>query len=73
VATQPANQSITYGSDATFTATGSGSPAPTVQWQVSVNGGAFTNISGATSTTLTLTKPGVAASGNKYHAVFTNV
>ena len=72
VTTQPANQSITYGADATFTATGSGSPAPTVQWQVSVNAGAFTNISGATSTTLTLTKPGVAASGNKYHAVFTN-
>src|SRR5439155_440928 len=32
----------------------------------------FTNISGATSTTFTLTTPPVSASGNKYRAVFTN-
>jgi hypothetical protein len=73
VTTHPSNQSITYGANVTFTAGGGGSPAPTVQWQVSTNGGAsFTDISGATSTTLTLTRPAVAASGNKYHAVFTN-
>lgn len=73
VATQPSNQSITYGADATFTAAGAGNPASTVQWQVSTdNGSTWSNVSGATGTTLTLTKPGVALSGHKYRAVFTN-
>ena len=73
VTTQPTDQSITYGANGTFTAAGGGSPAPTVQWKVSTdNGATFTNVSGATSPTLTLTKPQVSASGNKYEAVFTN-
>src|SRR6266568_6049249 len=71
VTTQPTNQSITYGQNAAFTAAASGNPTPTVQWQVDTGSG-FTNISGATSTTLTLTTPPVSASGNKYRAVFTN-
>ena len=54
VTTQPSNQSITYGANATYTAAGAGNPAPSVQWQVSTNGGSnWTNLSGATSTTLT--------------------
>ncbi|MGA9994734.1 MAG: hypothetical protein WBP93_04925 [Pyrinomonadaceae bacterium] len=71
VTTNPANQTVTSG-NATFTASASGSPAPTVQWQVSTNGGAsFTDIPGATSTTLTFaTNP--SQNGNKYRAVFTN-
>ena len=72
VMTQPSNQSVTYGSDATFTAAASGDPAATVQWQVSTDGVNFTNLSAQTSTTLTLTKPAVSQSGNKYRAVFTN-
>ena len=72
VTTQPSNQSVTYGSDATFTAAASGNPAATVQWQVSADGVNFTNLSAQTSTTLTLTKPAVSQSGNKYRAVFTN-
>ena len=72
VTTQPSNQSVTYGSDATFTAAASGDPAATVQWQVSSDGVNFTNLSAQTSTTLTLTKPAVSQSGNKYRAVFTN-
>ncbi|HET7760540.1 MAG TPA: YDG domain-containing protein, partial [Gaiellaceae bacterium] len=71
VATQPGNQSITYGGNATFTAAGAGSPAPSVQWQVNTGGG-FSNIAGATNTTLSLTKPSVSASGNQYRAVFSN-
>jgi hypothetical protein len=71
VTSQPAGQSITYGANATFTAAGAGSPAPSVQWQVDPGSG-FTDITGATSTTLTVTKPPVSASGNKYRAVFTN-
>ena len=73
VTTQPSNQSITYGANATFTAAGAGNPAPSVQWQVSTNGGSnWTNLSGETGTTLTITKPGVSQSGNQYRAVFTN-
>src|SRR5438552_5104975 len=71
VTTQPTNQSITYGQNAAFTAAASGNPTPTVQWQVDTGSG-FTNISGATSTTFTLTTPPVSTSGNKYRAVITN-
>jgi hypothetical protein len=72
VTTQPSDQSITYGANASFTAAASGT-SPTVQWQVSTNGGAtYSDLSGQTSTTLTLTKPPVSASANRYHAVFTN-
>ena len=72
VTTQPSNQSVTYGNDATFTAAASGDPAAAVQWQVSIDGVNFTNLSAQTSTTLTLTTPAVSQSGNKYRAVFTN-
>ena len=72
VVTQPIAQTVTYGSDATFIVAGSGSPSPTVQWQVSSDGTTFTNIAGATNASLTLTRPAVSLSGNKYRAVFTN-
>ena len=39
ITTQPATQTVTAGGTATFTAAASGNPAPTVQWQVSANGG----------------------------------
>ena len=72
VTTQPSNQSITYGANASFTAAASGT-SPTVQWQKSTNNGTtWNNVSGVTSTTLTLTKPSVSDSGSKYRAVFTN-
>ena len=55
-----------------FTAGASGAPTPTVQWQVSTNGGAtFTDIPGATSGGLALTAA-AGANGNQYRAVFTN-
>ena len=73
VTTDPVAQSITYGANATFTAAASGTPTPSVQWQVSSNGGStWTNVAGATSTSLTLTTPAVSQSGNQYRAVFTN-
>ena len=56
VTTQPKSQTYASGVEVTFTAAASGSPTPTVQWQYSVNGGStWTNLSGATSTTLTAT------------------
>jgi hypothetical protein len=73
VTTNPVNQSITVGTNATFTAAASGNPSPTIQWQVSTNGGAtFTNIVGATTTTLLLTAVPITSNGNQYRAVFTN-
>jgi alpha-tubulin suppressor-like RCC1 family protein len=73
VTTNPTSQSITAGSNATFVAAASGNPTPVVQWQQSTDGGAtFTNIAGATSTTLQLTAVPASANGNQYRAVFTN-
>jgi hypothetical protein len=70
----PTSQVIAPGFSASFTAAASGNPAPTVQWQISTDGGStFSNISGATSTTLSLTGVPFSANGNQYRAVFTNI
>src|SRR5258707_8821267 len=72
ITTQPTNQTVTAGQTATFTAAATGSPTPTVQWQVSTDGGVtFNNVSGATSTTLSFTTA-LSQNGNQYQAVFTN-
>jgi trimeric autotransporter adhesin len=74
ITTQPGSQTVTYGvASVNFSAAASGTPAPSLQWQVSTNGGgSFTNIGGATSSSLTINNPTVAMSGNQYRAVFTN-
>ena len=73
VTAQPSNQTVTVGGTATFTAAASGNPAPTVQWQVSTDSGStWGDITGATSTTLTLTSVALSQNGYEYHAVFTN-
>src|ERR1019366_3512235 len=47
ITTNPTNVSVLAGAMATFTAAATGSPAPTVQWQVSTNAGVtFTNLAG---------------------------
>src|SRR6266478_474907 len=71
ITTQPGNQTVTAGQTATFTAAATGSPTPTVQWQVSTSGGAFSNVSGAISTTLSFTTAS-SQNGYQYQAVFTN-
>ncbi len=80
VTDNPDPVSITYGANAVFSATAVGVPSPTVQWQVSTNGGSTFNnlvnsvgsISGASSPTLTLAGPSVSQSGYLYRAVFTS-
>jgi hypothetical protein len=73
VTTNPTNQTVTAGGNVSFTAAASGTPTPTVQWQVSTDGGStFSNIAGATSTTLSLTAVAASANGYEYRAVFTN-
>ncbi len=72
IVTNPANQTICVGSDATFTAAASGSPAPTVQWQVSTDGGStFNNLNGETNATLSFATT-LNDNGYRYQAVFTN-
>jgi FKBP-type peptidyl-prolyl cis-trans isomerase FkpA len=79
VTTQPSNQTVTAGQTATFTAAASGTPTPTVQWQVAPAGSsAWTNLTnaapydGVTTTTLTVTGVTTAFDGTQYRAVFTN-
>jgi hypothetical protein len=69
---QPADQSVPSGSQATLAAAASGDPAPSVQWQVSTDGGAsWTAIGGATSSSFSFTAAS-AQNGYEYRAVFTN-
>jgi hypothetical protein len=72
VTLQPATQTVAIGKTVKFTAAASGSPAATVQWQVSVDGGqTYSNIAGATGLRLTFIAR-AQQNGNFYRAVFTN-
>ncbi|MFT3908987.1 MAG: M36 family metallopeptidase [Ferruginibacter sp.] len=70
ITTPPANTNACVGSDATFTVTAAGT-ANTYQWQVST-GGPFTDIPGATSSTLTLTGVTAGMNNNVYQVVVGN-
>ena len=72
-AQQPTDQTVQLGGTATFVIVASGDPAPSVQWQVSTNGGAtFSDLPGATSQTLTLDPVIPAQQGDRYRAVVNN-
>jgi hypothetical protein len=73
ITSQPAAQAVDEGASAAFTASASGIPAPTVQWQVSTNGGGtWAAVPGATSGTLTVASTTASENGYEYRAVFTN-
>jgi alpha-tubulin suppressor-like RCC1 family protein len=73
ITTNPTNQSVSAGQDAKVSAAASGIPAPTVQWQVSTDGGStFSPVSGATSDSLTISSVTLSENGYEYEAVFTN-
>ena len=69
VTTQPVNQNITYGQDASFTVQGTNYTS--VQWQVNT-GTVWSNITGANATNYTLPKPSITQSGNQYRAVLSS-
>ena len=70
--TNPSSQAVIAGNTATFTAAASGNPTPSVQWQVSTDGGStFNNIPDATSATYSFTASS-EQNGYQYKAVFTN-
>jgi hypothetical protein len=69
---QPSDQTAGDGASATFSAAASGSPVPSVQWQVSSDGGTdWTDVAGATSATYSFTASS-GENGYEYRAVFTN-
>jgi hypothetical protein len=73
VTLHPSNVFTMVGGAATFQANASGTPAPTVQWQVSADGGAtFTNLAGQTGNILSFAAT-QADNGKRYRAVFTNM
>ena len=76
ITTQPANQNICVGNNATFSVIVTGTAPVNYQWQSSVSGsGPWTNIvnggpfSGVNSNTLTITTPPVSMSGTWYRVV----
>jgi hypothetical protein len=72
ITSDPQSETVPNGSTATFKATASGSPTPTVQWEDSINDGTtWTAISRATSTTYSFTASS-SENGYWYEAVFTN-
>ena len=73
VTSSPSSVTVSAPSAATFTAGASASPVPTVQWQISTDGGSsWTNIAGATASTLTIAPTTTSQSGDEYRAVFAN-
>lgn len=65
----PQNRSVCVGGTATFTTSASGGPL-SYQWQVSTNNGvSYSNISGATNSTLTLTNVTQSMHNNLYRCV----
>jgi subtilisin-like proprotein convertase family protein len=71
LAVAPATRTVCAGGSTTFTATANGGPI-TWQWQVSTNGGTtWTNISGATASTLTLTNIQQTMQNYRYRVIAT--
>jgi uncharacterized repeat protein (TIGR01451 family) len=72
VTLDPQSQTVNAGQTASFTAAATGAPIPSVQWQVSTDGGStWNNIVGETSATLSFTTSN-GHHGYQYRAVFTN-
>jgi alpha-tubulin suppressor-like RCC1 family protein len=70
---QPVSVSVLKGNAATFEATASGFPSPTVQWELSIDGGhSWAPVEGATANKLTIASAQTSESGDRYRAVFSN-
>ena len=73
VTRHPRDDTVTSGEPATFTATATGDPAPTVRWEESYDGGStWHEIFGETSTTYVTEPTTFSMNGWRYRAVFDN-
>jgi hypothetical protein len=74
--TQPSDVAVTEPATASFTVAATGTPAPTLQWQVSTDGGTtwanVTTGSGATSATHTTAATAIGMNGWRYRAFATS-
>ncbi len=68
VTNHPVNTAACVGSNAVFTVAGTGAGLG-YQWQVSTNGTTFTNLSGETNSTLTLSNISLSQNGYLYRAI----
>lgn len=71
----PQSETAEAGSDVEFTATATvdNTATPTIQWQLSVDGGqSWSDVSGETSTAITLSSVSQASNGDQYRAVFSS-
>jgi ELWxxDGT repeat protein len=72
-AAQPQGQSVAAPATASFTVAVNGTPAPTIQWQVSADSGStWSNIVGATAATHTTTATVAGDTGKQFRAVASN-
>jgi hypothetical protein len=72
-AAQPTSVTVTAPATAVFTVVATGTPAPTLQWQLSTNGGSsFVDIVGATASSYTTPATVIGDSVKLYRAVATN-
>ncbi|GAA3669830.1 hypothetical protein [Microbacterium marinilacus] len=69
VSERPKSTSVTVGETATLSAAATGRPTPTVRWQRQTDG-AWTDVEGATATTVELS--GLDVGAHRYRAVFAN-
>lgn len=67
----PVNQSVTAPATATFSAAASGTPTPTLQWQINV-AGSWSDIAGAISASYTTPATTVGDNGKQYRVIATN-
>ena len=73
ITAQPSDAAVAAGNSATFTLAATGTPTPTVQWQISSNGGAtFTDIAGATAPAYTTPAAAPSDNAKQYRAVVSN-
>ena len=71
ITTQPISQTTCAGTAVSFTCVATGTPAPTVQWQVTSNGISWANVIGATNATLSFVTT-IADNNKRYRAVWKN-
>src|ERR1700731_4819954 len=74
VTKQPTAKTVNEGKGTNFEATASGKPTPTVQWEVSSDGGAsWSPIAGATSTKYVIASASGSENGYEFRATFSNI